>query len=54
VPPCTALMAWALFGETFTAPMMLGMALTVVGVAIVVRNPRGAAIAGAPQEELCR
>jgi drug/metabolite transporter (DMT)-like permease len=36
VPPCTALMAWALFGESFTALMTFGMALTVVGVAIVV------------------
>jgi drug/metabolite transporter (DMT)-like permease len=31
-------MAWLLFGETFTLLMMLGMALTVVGVAIVVRR----------------
>jgi len=44
VPPCTALMAWLLFGEAFTPLMMLGMALTVVGVAIVVRR-RGAAAA---------
>ncbi len=42
VPPCTAFMAWALFGEAFTAPMILGMTLTVVGVAIVVRTPRAA------------
>ena len=40
VPPCTALMAWALFGEAFTLPMMLGMALTVAGVAIVTRQTR--------------
>ena len=39
VPPCTAVMAWALFGESFTSVMMLGMALTVVGVAVVVRPP---------------
>ena len=38
VPPCTAVMAWLLFGEAFTLTMMLGMALTVVGVAIVVRD----------------
>ena len=37
VPPCTALMAWALFGEAFTLPMLVGMALTVGGVAMVVR-----------------
>jgi drug/metabolite transporter (DMT)-like permease len=54
VPPCTALMAWALFGEAFTPPMMLGMALTVIGVAIVVRNPRAASLLAAPQEELYR
>ena len=40
VPPCTALMAWLLFGETFTPLMTLGMALTVAGVAIVVRERR--------------
>jgi drug/metabolite transporter (DMT)-like permease len=51
VPPCTALMAWALFGEAFTAPMMLGMMLTVAGVAIVVRNPREVRLGAAPQEE---
>ena len=38
VPPCTAVMAWLLFHEIFSLPMMLGMALTVVGVAIVVRD----------------
>ncbi|MEO5883251.1 MAG: DMT family transporter [Caldimonas sp.] len=38
VPPCTAAMAWLLFGEFFTLVMTLGMALTVVGVAIVVRD----------------
>ena len=40
VPPCTAVMAWLLFGEAFTATMLLGMALTVVGVAVVVRERR--------------
>jgi drug/metabolite transporter (DMT)-like permease len=39
VPPCTALMAWALFGESFTPQMLLGMFLTVTGVALVVRAP---------------
>lgn len=37
VPPCTALMAWALFGEAFTGFMLVGMMLTVGGVALVVR-----------------
>jgi drug/metabolite transporter (DMT)-like permease len=38
VPPCTALMAWLMFGEVFTALMLLGMMLTVAGVAMVVRD----------------
>jgi drug/metabolite transporter (DMT)-like permease len=37
VPPCTALMAWLLFGEAFTLPMLLGMLMTAVGVALVAR-----------------
>jgi drug/metabolite transporter (DMT)-like permease len=40
VPPCTALMAWFLFGETLTAMSLAGLALTAVGVAIVVRESR--------------
>ncbi len=32
VPPCTAVFAWALFGETFTGTALLGMGLTVFGV----------------------
>ncbi|CAN5256111.1 DMT family transporter [soil metagenome] len=41
VPPCTAMMAWALFGEAFTVSMLLGMLLTASGVALVVRaSPR--------------
>jgi drug/metabolite transporter (DMT)-like permease len=42
VPPCTALMAWAMFGESLTPVMMAGVALTVFGVALVVRPPRQA------------
>jgi drug/metabolite transporter (DMT)-like permease len=41
VPPCTAVMAWLIFGESLTATMMLGMALTALGVALVVRHPGG-------------
>ena len=37
VPPCTAVMAWLLFGETLGVPALVGMALTAVGVALVVR-----------------
>jgi drug/metabolite transporter (DMT)-like permease len=39
VPPCTALMAWAIFHEVLTVPMMLGMVLTATGVALVARAP---------------
>jgi len=38
VPPCTAALAWLLFGEAFTASMLIGMLLTVCGVGLVVRN----------------
>ncbi len=39
VPPCTAVMAWLIFGEVLTPPMLLGMVLTAVGVALVIRSP---------------
>jgi drug/metabolite transporter (DMT)-like permease len=39
VPPCTALMAWLLFGEAITAFTVLGMALAAVGVSLVIRSP---------------
>ena len=32
VPPCTALVAWALFGETLTGWALVGMVFTVFGV----------------------
>lgn len=38
VPPTTALMAWVLFGEPITALTIPGMALTAVGVSLVVRT----------------
>jgi drug/metabolite transporter (DMT)-like permease len=38
VPPCTAGMAWLLFGEPVTAPMLIGVLLTVAAVALVVRG----------------
>jgi drug/metabolite transporter (DMT)-like permease len=47
VPPTTALMAWLLFGESITPTMVLGMALTAVGVALVVRSPAPASAAPA-------
>jgi drug/metabolite transporter (DMT)-like permease len=38
VPPCTALIAWFLFGETLTFVQIAGMAVTVGGVAIATRT----------------
>jgi drug/metabolite transporter (DMT)-like permease len=45
VPPCTALLAWLLFGEVMTGAMLAGMALTVAGVGLAVRSPPSAAAA---------
>jgi len=39
VPPCTALMAWLLFGEALGALVLAGLALTAGGVWLVVRRP---------------
>jgi drug/metabolite transporter (DMT)-like permease len=36
VPPSTALMAYAMFGETLSIVAMAGMALAAIGVALVV------------------
>ena len=38
VPPCTALMAWALFGETLGVLAAIGVLLTAAGVAMVMRG----------------
>ena len=38
VPPCTAVLAWLLFGEVFTWSMAVGMLLTASGVALVVQR----------------
>jgi len=38
VPPCTALMAWAMFGETLGWLAILGVVLTAIGVAMVMRG----------------
>ena len=40
VPPTTAAMAWLLFDEPITALIGAGVALTAVGVSLVVRPPR--------------
>jgi len=51
VPPCTALMARLLFGEIVTPAMVLGMALTAAGVALVVKAPQAPATGAAPRPE---
>ncbi|HJS87131.1 MAG TPA: EamA family transporter, partial [Acetobacteraceae bacterium] len=38
VPPCTALIAWPLFGETLAPVALIGMALTAAGVALASRT----------------
>ena len=38
VPPCAAVMAWLLFGEALSAQVLAGIALTALGVAIVIRS----------------
>ncbi|MBS0428245.1 MAG: DMT family transporter [Proteobacteria bacterium] len=42
VPPCTAVMAWLLFDEPITVLTVAGIALTALGVSLVVREPRPA------------
>ncbi len=37
-PPCTALIAWPLFGETLGPAALLGMALTLAGVTLAMRS----------------
>jgi drug/metabolite transporter (DMT)-like permease len=39
VPPTTAIMAWFLFGEPLSPLTLAGIALTAVGVGLVVRKP---------------
>jgi drug/metabolite transporter (DMT)-like permease len=36
-PPCTAVLAWLLFAEPITALTLVGIAVTAVGVSLVVR-----------------
>ena len=43
VPPCTAVLAWWLFGERMAASGWVGMALCAVGVGLVLRQPTRAA-----------
>jgi drug/metabolite transporter (DMT)-like permease len=44
VPPTTALMAWALFGESITLSTVIGTVLTALGVSLVVRTAKPAVI----------
>ncbi len=39
VPPCTALLAWLLFDESLGPGVLLGLAASAAGVALVVRAP---------------
>ncbi len=39
VPPCTALLAWWLFGERMAVSGWVGMALCAAGVGLVLRSP---------------
>jgi drug/metabolite transporter (DMT)-like permease len=43
VPPCTAVLAALLFGESLGLTTLAGIATTVCGVVLVVRAPRGPA-----------
>ena len=47
VPPVTALMAWVAFGEVLAPLALAGMALTVVGVALVAAGPASPGGSGA-------
>lgn len=38
VPPCTALIAWPLFGETYTVFSAAGMALAMIAVWLVIKG----------------
>ncbi|MGR4867299.1 DMT family transporter [Variovorax sp. LARHSF232] len=40
VPPCTAVMAWLLFDEPITVLTVAGIAITAIGVSLVVREQR--------------
>ncbi len=47
VPPATALEAYLLFGERLGPPALVGMVVTAIGVALVVRQPKAVAVHGA-------
>ena len=39
VPPCTAVLAWWLFAEAISVPVLAGLGLTALGVWLVMRQP---------------
>jgi drug/metabolite transporter (DMT)-like permease len=43
VPPCTAILAWLLFDEAMTLATLAGIALTAVGVSLVIRPSKNTA-----------
>src|SRR5512140_1135385 len=43
-PPCTALMAWLLFGEVIALSTIVGMGLAALGVSLVVRAQAASAV----------
>ena len=40
VPPCTAILAWMLFGEVITITTILGVVLTAYGVHMAIKNAK--------------
>lgn len=48
VPPAVAVEAYLLFGERLSTPSLVGVGVTAVGVALVVRPPRARAVPPAP------
>ncbi|MEX1304566.1 MAG: DMT family transporter [Rhodovibrionaceae bacterium] len=52
VPPVTAVLGYFFFGETLGLPGLLGMALAVIGVALVVRAPKARAASEEPAVDL--
>ncbi len=51
VPPCTAVLAWLLFGEALGPGVLAGLALSAAGVALVVREPARPAAGDAVHRE---
>lgn len=54
VPPCTAVLAWWLFGETMTPLAILGLVLCATGVGLVVGRAAGPAGPSSPQKMVDR